>query len=199
MLLLVGAIHLRGVVMKRCSWCGDDDIYVKYHDEEWGVPLHGDRELFEFLCLEGAQAGLSWITILKKRAGYKKAFKDFDILKCSKLTDKRLEKLLDDTSIVRNRLKVYSVRTNAIAALKVIEEFGSLDQYFWSFVNFKTKKNKFKSLSEVPAKTEVAEVLSKDLKKRGFKFVGPTIVYAFMQATGMVNDHFTSCFRYKEV
>lgn len=186
-------------MMKRCEWCGEDLFYQKYHDEEWGVPVHDDQVLFEFLILEGAQAGLSWITILKKRENYRKAFSNFDPVKVAHFPPAKIEKLLQNEGIVRNRLKVESTVTNAKAFLKVQKEFGSFDVYIWSFVNGKPIQNRFKTLREIPAKTEISDAMSKDLKKRGFKFVGSTICYAFMQAVGMVNDHVTTCFRYKEV
>ena len=179
--------------MNRCNWAKDEPN-ITYHDKEWGRPQHDDTKLFEFLILEGAQAGLSWITILKRRDGYRKAFSDFDALKVSKYTQKRVEKLLQDESIIRNKLKVNSAINNAKAFLKVQVEFGSFDEYLWGFVNHKPIKNKFKKLSDIPASTEISEKLSKDLKKRGFSFVGPTICYALMQAIGMVNDHTTQCF-----
>ena len=179
--------------MNRCIWAKDEPN-ITYHDKEWGRPQHDDTKLFEFLILEGAQAGLSWITILKRRDGYRKAFSDFDALKVSKYTQKRVEKLLQDESIIRNKLKVNSAINNAKAFLKVQVEFGSFDKYLWGFVNHKPIKNKFKKLSDIPAFTEISEKLSKDLKKRGFNFVGPTICYALMQAIGMVNDHTTQCF-----
>ena len=179
--------------MNRCTWA-KDELNITYHDKEWGRPQHDDTKLFEFLILEGAQAGLSWITILKRRDGYRKAFSDFDVLKVSKYTQKRVERLLRDESIIRNKLKVNSAINNAKAFLKVQVEFGSFDEYLWGFVNHKPIKNKFKKLSDFPAFTEISEKLSKDLKKRGFSFVGPTICYALMQAIGMVNDHTTQCF-----
>lgn len=185
--------------MKRCEWCGDDPLYVKYHDEVWGVPEHNDRKLFAKLCLDGAQAGLSWITILRKEKNYFKAFDNFDPKKIVKYNSKKIEELLTNPGIVRNKLKVNSVVTNAKAILEVKKEFGSFDKYLWGFTDYKPIQNNFKSLKEVPAKTLLAEEISKDLKKRGFKFVGPTIVYAFMQAIGMVNDHLVDCFRYKEI
>jgi len=184
---------------KRCGWCGDDPLYMDYHDKEWGVPLHDNQQLFEFLLLEGAQAGLSWITILRKRENYRKAFDNFDPHKIVKYSDKKIEKLLQDPGIVRNKLKVNAAVTNAKAFLDTQKEFGTFDKYIWSFVDGKTIQNKWKTLQDVPAFTEISDVMSKDLKKRGFKFVGSTICYAFMQATGMVNDHTTTCFRYKEL
>jgi len=174
-------------------------VYVAYHDDEWGVPVHDDRLLFEFLILEGAQAGLSWITILKKREGYRKAFAGFDVEKVARFTEAKLEKLLLNPAIVRNRLKVKSSVTNAQAFLKVQEEFGSFDNYIWRFVEGKPIVNRFKSMKDIPAKTDISDAMSKDLKQRGFKFVGSTICYAHMQATGMVNDHTMDCFRYTQL
>ena len=188
---------MAGKAKQRCDWCGVDPIYVEYHDKEWGVPVHDDRKLFEFLILEGAQAGLSWITILKKRDGYRKAFADFDVNKVARFTEKKCEKLLQNPGIVRNRLKVKSAVTNAQAFLKIQEEFGSFDKYIWGFVNGKPIINRFRSVKNVPATSAVSDAMSKDLKERGFKFVGSTICYAHMQATGMVNDHTVDCFRYK--
>jgi len=182
---------------KRCEWAKDEPN-ITYHDKEWGKPQHNDQKLFEFLILEGAQAGLSWTTILKRRDGYRNAFSDFDALKVSKYTQKRVEKLLKDESIIRNKLKINSAINNAKLFLKVQEEFGSFDKYLWGFVDNKPIKNKFKKLSDLPATTEISEKLSQDLKKRGFNFVGPTICYALMQATGMVNDHISNCFLYKK-
>ena len=186
------------VDMKRCNW-PSNDLSIRYHDEEWGKPLHDDRGLFEFLILEGAQAGLSWDTILRKRENYRKAFDGFDVNKVARYTDKKVEKLLQDEGIIRNRLKIASAISNARAFLAVQNEFGSFDKYIWSFVDGKPIVNRLKESSQVPAKTEVSDAISMDLKKRGFNFVGSTIMYAFMQATGMVNDHLVSCFRYKEV
>ena len=183
----------------RCIWCGSDPLYVVYHDDEWGVPVHEDETLFEFLILEGAQAGLSWITILKKRKGYRKAFANFDVQKVALFTEEKCEKLLLNPDSVRNRLKVKSAVTNAQAFMDVQEEFGSFDEYIWRFVDGKPVVNRFKDMSDIPAKTNISDAMSKDLKKRGFKFVGSTICYAHMQATGMVNDHTVDCFRYKEV
>jgi DNA-3-methyladenine glycosylase I len=168
----------------------------RYHDTEWGVPLHDDRALFEFLCLEGAQAGLSWRTVLDKRDNYRRAFHDFDIERCARLSDRRIEILLGDPGLIRNRMKITAVRDNARAVLDVIAEHGSLDAFLWSFVGGKPVKNAWRKGSEVPAKTETSDRMSKALAKRGFRFVGSTICYAFMQATGMVNDHLVTCFRY---
>lgn len=184
---------------KRCDWCGTEPIYVDYHDKEWGVPVHDDRMHFEMIILDGAQAGLSWITILKRRDSYREAFDNFDAVKVSRYNDKKVEKLLTNPGIIRNRLKVNSAVKNAQAFLKIQEEFGSFDDYIWQFVNHKTIQNKWKKMSELPAKTAESDAMSKDLKKRGFSFVGSTICYAYMQAAGMINDHITNCFRYKEV
>ncbi|MBB6218842.1 DNA-3-methyladenine glycosylase I [Anaerosolibacter carboniphilus] len=184
---------------KRCDWAGQEQIYIDYHDKEWGVPVHEERKLFEFLILEGAQAGLSWITILKKRENYRKAFDGFDPEKVARYDEKKLEELMGNEGIVRNRLKIQAAIQNAKAFLAVQQEFGSFDAYIWHFVDEKPLKNAWKSLKEVPAKTSVSDAMSKDLKKRGFKFVGSTICYAFMQAIGMVNDHTTDCFRYDEI
>ena len=184
---------------ERCSWCGDDPLYVAYHDEEWGVPVYDDRTLFEFLILEGAQAGLSWSTILKKREGYRAAFDGFDPTIVAGYDERKTAELLADAGIVRNRLKVASAVSNAQAFLAVQEEHGSFSNYIWAFVDGAPIQNEWRTLAEIPAKTPLAETISKDLKKRGFRFVGPTIVYAHMQATGMVNDHIVSCFRYPEI
>ena len=182
----------------RCRWAEGVSLdYIRYHDEEWGVPVHDDQIQFEFLILEGAQAGLSWSTILTKRAGYKKLFADFDPQKVARFTKKRVEKLLLDPAIVRNRLKVESTVSNARAFLKVQEEFGSFSDYIWGFVDGKPIQNNFRKDGDVPATSPESDALSKDLKKRGFRFVGSTIIYAHMQATGMVNDHVTGCFRHK--
>lgn len=182
----------------RCAWCGTDDIYVRYHDEEWGVPVRSDRRLFEFLVLEGAQAGLAWITILRKRAGYRAAFDGFDPAKVARFEEARLERLLHDPGIVRNQLKIASARRNARAFLAVQEEWGSFASYIWRFVEGKPIQNRWRSLAELPASTPLSDAISKDLKGRGFNFVGTTIVYAHMQATGMVNDHVVECFRHEE-
>lgn len=183
---------------KRCSWCGDDPLYVAYHDNEWGVPLRDEQKLFEFLILEGAQAGLSWITILRKREGYRQLFDQFEPEKVAGYTDNKLEKLLQNPAIVRNRLKVFGVRKNARAFLELQSKEGSFSDYIWGFVDGRPIQNQWRSLADVPANTKLSDTISKDLKKRGFTFVGSTIVYAFMQATGMVNDHTTDCFRHQE-
>jgi DNA-3-methyladenine glycosylase I len=184
---------------ERCSWAGDDPLYVDYHDREWGVPVHDDRTLFEFLILEGAQAGLSWITILRKRENYRQAFDGFDPQKIARYRQARIEKLLGNAGIVRNRLKVASTVTNAKAFLAVQKELGSFDHFIWGFVDGEPKINAWKSLAEVPASTPESDAMSKELKRRGFKFVGSTICYAFMQAVGMVNDHVVDCFRYRDL
>ncbi len=184
---------------QRCPWCGDDPLYVKYHDEEWGVPVFDDQKLFEFLVLEGAQAGLSWITILRKRENYRAAYDGFDPVKVASYGEEKIRELLADKGIVRNRRKIEASINNARCFLKVQEEFGSFAAYIWRFVDGKPRQNKWRSLHEIPAQSPEAERLSKDLRKRGFKFVGPTIIYAHMQATGMVNDHLVHCFRYREL
>ena len=183
---------------KRCSWCGADPLYVRYHDEEWGVPLFDDHKLFEFLVLEGAQAGLAWITVLRKREGYRAAFDGFDPAKVARYTDGDLDRLLQDPRIIRNRLKVYSARRNAQAFLAVQAEWGSFAEYMWHFMEGKSVVNQWRTMAEVPASTPLSDIISKDLKQRGFNFVGSTIVYAHMQATGMVNDHLVDCFRHAE-
>jgi DNA-3-methyladenine glycosylase I len=188
---------LMSVEKFRCPWCLKFDEYIQYHDEEWGKPVHDDRIHFEFLILEGAQAGLSWSTILKKRAGYRKAFAEFDPKKVARFTDAKIEKLLLNPGIIRNRLKVKAAVNNAKRFLEVQREFGSFDQYIWSFVNGKPIVNHRKTLKEVPATTPESDALSKDLIKRGFKFVGSTVIYAHMQACGLVNDHLVDCWRYK--
>ena len=182
----------------RCGWCGDDPLYVRYHDEDWGVPVHDDRELLEKLILDGAQAGLSWITILRKRDNYREAFDGFDPEKMARYDERKIEELMNNAGIVRNRLKINAAIINARAYLKLRED-STFDQYLWQFVGGKTIHNKIKSLDEIPAQSAESLAMSTDLQKRGFKFVGPTICYAFMQAVGMVNDHQVSCFRYKQV
>ncbi|MCK8059188.1 MULTISPECIES: DNA-3-methyladenine glycosylase I [unclassified Fusibacter] len=177
----------------RCDWAGTDPLYCEYHDKEWGVPLYDDQKLFEMLCLEGAQAGLSWITILRRREGYRSIFDGFDHKLCARYTDEQLDDKLQDPRIIRNRLKVYSVRNNAIAFEKVIDEFGTFSEYLWSFVGGSPILNTFVSIDEVPATTALSDALSKDLKRRGFKFMGSTICYAYMQAVGIVNDHLLGC------
>ena len=185
---------------KRCEWCLGFEQYIEYHDNEWGVPVHDDRTHFEFLILEGAQAGLSWSTILKKREGYRKAFADFDPVKVARFSEAKLEKLLaaPTSDIVRNRLKVFAAVNNAKRFLEVQKEFGSFDKYIWGFVNGKPIVNKWKSLKQIAPTTKESDALSKDLIKRGFKFVGSTVIYAHMQACGLINDHLVDCFRYSE-
>lgn len=184
----------------RCEWVPEaDPAYVAYHDEEWGVPSHDDRHLFEMLVLEGAQAGLSWSTILRKREGYRRAFAGFDAERVSRFGVRDVERLLGDPGIVRNRLKVESGVTNARAVLALREEAGSLDAYLWTFAGGRPRRNRFRALADIPAETEESKAMSKDLKRRGFRFVGPTVCYAFMQATGMVNDHVVACYREAEV
>lgn len=183
----------------RCEWVGVDPLYIAYHDKEWGVPVYDDAKLFEFLILETFQAGLSWITVLRKRENFRKAFDNFDYKKIALYDDKKQESLLLDAGIIRNKLKIKATITNAQAFIAIQEEFGSFSKYIWDFVNQKPIQNKWKSIQEVPANTALSTTISKDLKKRGLKFVGTTVIYAHMQATGMVNDHTTDCFRYKEV
>jgi DNA-3-methyladenine glycosylase I len=185
---------------ERCDWVpADDPLYVAYHDEEWGVPSHDDRHLFELLILEGAQAGLSWSTILRKRDGYRRAFAGFDAERVARYDGATVERLLGDPGIVRNRLKIESAIANARATLSVRDEFGSLDAYLWQFVDGAPRENGWRTLAEIPAETTESKAMSKDLKRRGFRFVGPTICYAFMQAAGLVNDHVVSCFRFREL
>ena len=183
----------------RCGWAGSDPLYIAYHDQEWGVPVHDDRLLFEFLILEGAQAGLSWITILRKRAAYRAAFDRFDPAKVARYDARRVQGLLSNPAIVRNRAKVASAVTNARGFLKIQEEFGSFDAYVWRFVEGRPKRNTWKTMRQIPPETKESRAMSRDLKDRGFRFVGPTICYAHMQATGMVNDHLVDCFRHPEV
>ena len=184
--------------LKRC-WNTDDPLYIKYHDEEWGVPVHEDNRLFEFLVLDAFQAGLSWLIILKKRESFRKAFDDFDPEQIAKFTEKNVERLLEESSIVRNRSKILATINNARCFLEIQKEFGSFDTYIWQFVKGKTIQNSFRHLSELPAESDESKTMSKDLKKRGFRFVGPTICYAFMQAAGLVNDHLVTCFRYNKI
>lgn len=183
-----------GLVMDaRCSWCHNDSLYIRYHDEQWGVPCHDDRVLFEFLVLEGAQAGLSWITILKRQEGYRRAFCQFDVHQVASMTDEDVVTLMQDTGIIRNRRKIESAINNARAFINVQQEFGSFSQYLWSFVNHQPIVNRWQTMEDVPATTDTSDRLSRDLKKRGFSFVGSTICYAYMQAMGLVNDHLVSC------
>lgn len=185
--------------MHRCSWVGNDPVYIEYHDREWGVPVYDDQRLFEMLILEGAQAGLSWITVLRKRQNYRQAFDQFDPEKIIKYDEHKVENLLKNQGIIRNRLKIESVIKNARAYLQVYAEFGTFSKYIWSFADTGPKINHWKNLKEIPASTQQSDIMSRDLKKRGFKFVGSTICYAYMQAIGMVNDHTIDCYRYKEI
>ncbi len=185
--------------VQRCPWPSDDPLMITYHDTEWGVPLHDDRKLFEFIVLDGAQAGLSWSTILRKRENFRKAFQGFDPTTVARFTERHVQRLLKNEGIIRNRLKIESAITNARMFLEVRKEFGSFDAYIWQFVGNKTVQHRCRSLSDIPATSKESDAMSKDLKKRGFKFVGSTICYAFMQAAGMVNDHIIDCFRYREV
>lgn len=187
---------MKSTEKKRCSWCLGSELEMRYHDKEWGRPLHDDQKLFEFLTLEGAQAGLSWVTILKKREHYRDAFDQFEIARVAKYNKRKVESLLKNPGIVRNRLKIESTVSNAKIALEVQQEYGSLDSYLWQFVDGKPRLNRWKKHQDIPANNEQSDLMSKTLKKRGFRFVGSTICYAFMQATGMVNDHSTDCFRY---
>jgi DNA-3-methyladenine glycosylase I len=186
-------------MIKRCTWCGNDPQYVAYHDEDWGVPVYDDRLLFEMLILEGAQAGLSWLTILKKRDNYRKTFHDFDASRIARYNQQEIDRLMQDTGIVRNRLKIEAAIKNARGVLQIREEFASFADYLWHYVDGKQISNEWKNLCDIPAHTKLSDRLSKDLKKRGFNFVGPTICYAFMQSVGMVNDHTIDCFRYCEI
>jgi len=183
----------------RCEWCGSNPLYIGYHDDEWGVPVHDDRRLFEMLTLEGAQAGLSWLTILKKRGNYRKAFHGFDHEMIAAYSERDVDRLLADSGIVRNRLKIESVIRNARGVLDIREEFGTLDSFLWRYVDGIPLQNTWNSMTELPTRTEQSDAMSRDLKRRGFNFVGPTICYAFMQAVGLTNDHTTDCFRYEEV
>jgi len=185
--------------MKRCDWANGGELEQSYHDHEWGVAIHDDRTLFEFLVLEGAQAGLSWSTILRKREGYRRAFDHFDARKISQYSENTVSRLLTNPEIIRNRLKINAAITNAGAFLQVQKEFGSFDRYIWQFVNGKPIRNSWRKMTDIPSSTPESAAMSKDLQKRGFKFIGPTICYAFMQAVGMVNDHVVGCFRYKEI
>lgn len=185
--------------MNRCPWCGDNELYVKYHDEEWGVPVHDDIKHFEFLVLESAQAGLSWLTILKKRENYRKAYDRFDPVKVAKYRNDKIEELMSNPGIIRNRKKIEASINNAKRFLEIQKEFGSFDNYIWAFVDNKPIVNQWKDISEVPANTPLSDGISKDLKRRGFKFLGTTIVYSHIQATGLVNDHIASCFRFNSL
>jgi len=182
--------------MERCSWCGTDVLYVKYHDEEWGVPVHDDKKHFEFLLLESAQAGLSWLTVLRKRENYRAAYDDFDVRKVSNYDDEKYNELLNNEGIIRNKLKIKASINNAKLFMDIQKEFGTFDQYIWKFTGSKPVQNKWNAITEVPATSELSDRVSADLKARGFKFVGSTIIYAHLQATGLINDHITSCFRH---
>ena len=182
--------------MNRCSWCGNDELYIKYHDEEWGVPVHDDRKHFEFLVLESAQAGLSWLTVLRKRENYRKAYDNFDAKKVSEYDEAKVGELMQNAGIIRNRRKIEASINNAKRFLEIQKEFGSFDKYIWSFVDNKIVKNRWKDITEVPATSELSDKVSKDLKNRGFKFLGSTIIYAHLQATGLINDHLVGCFKY---
>jgi len=187
------------ISIKRCAWPGENELMIQYHDKEWGVPLHEDKKLFEFLILDAFQAGLSWQIILKKRIGFQKAFHNFNAKKIAQYKEQDVQRLMQDEGIIRNQLKIRSTITNAQKFLETQKEFGSFDKYIWQFTNHKTIHNKWKSIKEIPAKTKESDAMSLDLKKRGFKFVGSTICYAFMQAAGMVNDHTSDCFRWGEL
>lgn len=189
----------RNMSLPRCGWAGSDPLYVRYHDTEWGVPLHDDAKLFEFLVLEGMQAGLSWLTILRKRENFRRAFQGFDPARIARFNERSIARLMQDAGIIRNRQKIEAAIQNARAFLRVQAEFGSFDRYMWGFVNGEPIVNRWETLAQIPAKTPLSETMSKDLIKRGFRFVGPTIVYAHLQATGVAQDHLISCFRYKEL
>ena len=181
--------------MNRCPWCGNDELYIKYHDEEWGVPVHDDKKHFEFLVLESAQAGLSWLTVLRKRENYRKAYDDFDAEKVSEYGKDKVEELMQNTGIIRNRRKIEASINNAKKFLEIQKEFGSFDNYIWSFVDNKAVKNRWNEITEVPATSELSDKVSRDLKSRGFKFLGSTIIYAHLQATGLIDDHLVGCFK----
>ena len=183
----------------RCGWAGDDPLYLRYHDKEWGVPVHDDRKLFEMMILEGMQAGLSWLTVLRKREEFRKALDNFEAPRIAAYDERKIRSLLKNPGIIRNRLKIEAAVTNAAAFLEVQKEFGNFNSFLWSLVGHKQRQNHFRGLNEVPAKTPESDAMSRELKKRGFRFVGSTICYAFMQAVGMVNDHLVDCFRYKEI
>ena len=185
--------------MKRCAWCGNDELYVKYHDEEWGVPVFDDRKQFEFLVLESAQAGLSWLTILKKRQSYRRAYDGFDPMKVAEFDERKVEELMNFDGIIRNERKIRASINNAKRFIEVQKEFGSFSKYIWRFVDYKPIINSWQSESEIPAKTKLSEEISKDLRNRGFEFLGPIIIYSHLQATGLVNDHIVDCFRYKQI
>lgn len=185
--------------MERCPWPGKDELYIKYHDEEWGAPVHDDRKHFEFLVLESAQAGLSWLTVLRKRENYRACYDNFNPVKVATYDERKINKLMQNAGIIRNRKKIEASVNNAKRFLEIIKEFGSFDKYIWSFVNYKPIINKWKNISQIPAKTKISDELAKDLKKKGFKFLGSTTIYAHMQAIGLVNDHLVSCGRYNKI
>lgn len=185
--------------LNRCPWCGTDELYVRYHDEEWGIPVHDDKKHFEFLVLESAQAGLSWLTILRKRENYRKAYDGFDVEKVARYDENKINELLQNSGIIRNRRKIEASINNARQFLKVQKEFGSFDNYIWSFVDYKPVVNCWENIQQLPARSELSDRVSKDLKSRGFKFLGSTIIYAHLQATGLINDHLVNCFRYNEI
>lgn len=185
--------------MIRCPWCGKDELYIRYHDEEWGVPVHDDRKHFEFLVLESAQAGLSWITILRRRENYRRAYAGFDPRIVAKFDERKIEQLMEDEGVIRNLKKIESSINNAKRFLEIQKEFGSFDKYIWRFVDYKPVVNRWESIDEIPSKTDISDKISKDLKSRGFKFVGSTIIYSHLQATGLVNDHIVSCFRHSQL
>jgi len=186
-------------MLNRCEWCLKDEVYLQYHDLEWGVPVHEEQKLFEFLVLEGAQAGLSWLTVLRKREAYRKAFDNFEPEKVAQYGQDKILELINNKDIIRNKLKIEAAIKNAQSFLAIQDKFGSFDDYIWNFVDGQTIHNRFKTLKDIPAETEISQIISKDMKTRGFSFVGPTIIYSHMQATGMVNDHLISCFRYQEL
>jgi DNA-3-methyladenine glycosylase I len=188
-----------GSVLKRCSWGNSDELYIGYHDHEWGVPVHDDKKLFEFLTLESFQSGLSWLTILKKRENFRKAFEGFDPIKVSEYSEREISRLMEDSGIIRNLQKIKATINNAQRFLEIQKEFGSFNNYIWGFIGFKPVVNSWEHNHEIPAKTNLSDTISSELKKRGFKFIGSTVLYSHMQATGMVNDHLVSCFRYKEI
>lgn len=185
--------------MQRCDWCKEDELYIKYHDEEWGVPLHDDIKQFEFLVLESAQAGLSWLTVLRKRENYRKAYDNFDPLKVSNYSDEKIDELVGNPGIIRNIKKIEASINNAVRFIEIQNEYGSFDKYIWRFVDYKPVINTWKNISEIPAKSGLSDEISGDLKKKGFKFIGSTIIYAHLQAVGIVNDHLVSCFRYQQL
>jgi DNA-3-methyladenine glycosylase I len=187
------------IKMKRCSWCQNDELYIKYHDEEWGVPVHNDKKHFEFLILEGVQAGLNWLMVLKKRENYRKAFDNFDPLKIAQYNQRKVSELMNNPGIIRNKRKIEASIVNANNFIRIQEEFGSFDEYIWNFVDYKPIVNYWREISEIPSKTKLSDKISKDLKSRGFKFVGSTIIYSHLQAIGIINDHVMDCFRFTQL